>query len=60
MRNKKSIILIMEVSDGKEISEIFRDRVPFLFDDEETAIDSFYYMAKNAKQYIHSAQFLKL
>lgn len=54
-----SILLIIEVSDHEEIPEMFRDKVPFFFEDQKTAIDAFYYMKKNADKYIHAAQFLQ-
>lgn len=59
MNNKNSILLLMEVSDYEKSSEIFWYRIPFVFEDEESAIEAFYYLSANAKQCIQSAQFLK-
>lgn len=60
MEKNNSILLIVEVSDHEEVSEVFRDKVPFFFEDQKTALDAFYYMAQNADKHIHSAQFLQL
>jgi hypothetical protein len=60
MSKKDNILLLMEISDNEEISEMFREKVPFLFEDEDTAFKAFDYMVQNASKYIHSAQFLQL